>query len=214
MGDGVVADTVAGAVWIKKAADQNLTSAIFNYGILQLNGWGIPWNPFDAFKSFQTAAESGMAQAQHIVGLFYTDNLIVNRDYSQAYKWVKSAADKDYKPAQESLAELKDKIPVNQLDTSLTNTGNKSKQSEDDISLISTLGLVFIDFDMVTDSVKEITDKMLIEDFSNPGNENVPDSLLKDSEYLSEIENNLTTWNSKTCRLWKSGSFNCAGKNV
>ena len=86
LGDGVVADTIQGAIWIKKAADQNLTSAIFNYGILQLNGWGVPWNPFEAFKSFMSAAESGMAQAQHIVGLFYTDNLIVKRDLSISFK--------------------------------------------------------------------------------------------------------------------------------
>ncbi|HSP86727.1 MAG TPA: tetratricopeptide repeat protein, partial [Ignavibacteriaceae bacterium] len=98
LGDGVIADTLQGAVWIKKAADQKLTSAIFNYGILQLNGWGVQWNPFEAFKSFLIAAESGMAQAQHIVGLFYTDNLIVKRDWALAYKWVKKAAEKDYQP--------------------------------------------------------------------------------------------------------------------
>jgi len=191
LGDGVIADTLQGAIWIKKAADQNLTSAIFNYGILQLNGWGVPWNPFEAFKSFLNAAESGMAQAQHIVGMFYTDNLIVKRDWALAYKWVKKATDKNYKPAEESLTEFLDKIPADQLDTSFTKPDKDLKSSGEENSLVSTLGLVFIDFDAVLDTIKEVTDKMLIEDLSNPGNEIAADSLLKDAEYLNEIDTNL-----------------------
>ncbi|MDO8550657.1 MAG: tetratricopeptide repeat protein [Ignavibacteria bacterium] len=191
LGDGVIADTLQGAIWIKKAADQNLTSAIFNYGILQLNGWGVPWNPFEAFKSFLNAAESGMAQAQHIVGMFYTDNLIVKRDWSLAYTWVKKAADKNYKPAEESLTEFLDKIPADQLDTSFIKPDKDLKSSDEENSLVSTLGLVFIDFDAVLDTIKEVKDKMLIEDLSNPGNEIAADSLLKDAEYLNEIDTNL-----------------------
>jgi TPR repeat protein len=184
-GDGVVADTAAGAMWIKKAADQDLTSAIFNYGILLLNGWGVEWNPYEAFNCFLIAAEAGMAQAQHIVGLFYTDNLLVKRDYSLAYKWVKMAAENDYEPAKESLAEFRNKIPAGQIDT--TQTDNYSSADTDDNSLVSSLGLVFIDFDAVSDTIKEVTDKMLIESLSNPGNENIPDSLLKDIESLDDI---------------------------
>ncbi len=191
LGDGVIADTLQGAAWIKKAADQNLTSAIFNYGILQLNGWGVSWNPFEAFKSFLSAAESGMAQAQHIVGLFYTDNLIVKRDWALAYKWVKEASDKNYKPAQESLVEFINKIPTDQLDTSFTKTDKDLKSSGEENSLVSSLGLVFIDFDATLDTIKEVTDKMLIDDLLNPGNEIIGDSLLKDKEYLNEIDTNI-----------------------
>jgi len=186
MGDGVVADTVAGAMWIKKAADQDLTSAVFNYGILLLNGWGVEWNPYEAFNCFLTAAKAGMPQAQHIVGLFYTDNLLVKRDYSLAYKWVKMAAENDYEPAKESLAEFRNKIPSELIDTTLTGSYSSS-DDENDNSLVSSLGLVFIDFDAVSDTVREITDKMLIEGLLNPGNENIPDSLLKDVEKLEDI---------------------------
>ena len=191
MGDGVIADTVKGASWIKKAADQKLTSAIFNYGILQLNGWGVQWNPFEAFKNFLIAAESGMAQAQHIVGLFYTDNLIVKRDWSLAYKWVKMAADKDYNPARESLAEFINKIPVARRDTSISKQTSDYESPDEESSLVSTLGLVFIDFDTVSDTVKEVTDKMLIQNLSNPGNEIISDSLLNEAEYLNEINKGL-----------------------
>lgn len=212
LGDGVIADTLQGAMWIRKAADQNLTSAIFNYGILQLNGWGVPWNPFEAFKSFLTAAESGMAQAQHIVGLFYTDNLIVKRDWSLAYKWVKKAADKDYKAAQESLAELINKIPADQLDTSFTKTDKDLKSSGEENSLVSTLGLVFIDFDVVSDTIKDVTDKMLIEDLSNPGNEIIADSLLKDTEYLNEIDTNIIPYLLKLADNGSSEALTILGR--
>ncbi len=61
-------DTVKAAEWIMKAALQDLPSACYNYAILLLNGWGVPWNPFEAFVNFKKAAEAGMAQAQYITG--------------------------------------------------------------------------------------------------------------------------------------------------
>ena len=79
------ADTIKGAYWIKQAADQKLTAAQFNYGILLINGWGVDWNPFEAFKQFYYAALDGMAQAEYVVGLLYTDNLIIKRDMAEAY---------------------------------------------------------------------------------------------------------------------------------
>jgi uncharacterized protein len=187
LGDGVEADTLQGAMWIKKAADQNLAAASFNYGILLLNGWGVNWNPFEAFRQFSKAADAGMSSAQHIIGLFYTDNLIVKRDWAEAYRWVKKAAEQNYQPAQESLAELIDKIPAGLLDTAfIKNKIPENRTSTDDNSLTSTLGLVFIDFDAITDSVTEITDKMLVADLANPGN----DTLKYNTESLFDYDFN------------------------
>ena len=45
LGEGVPADTSQAVFWIKKAADQNLTSAKYNYAILLINGIGIQWDP-------------------------------------------------------------------------------------------------------------------------------------------------------------------------
>ena len=188
MGDGVPADTTLGAEWIKKAADQNLTSAIFNYGILQLNGWGVKWNPFDAFKNFYKAATDGMAQAEHVVGLLYTDNLIVKKDYLQAYRWVKKAADQKYEPAEKSLKELISKIPPSDLDTSAVKEDPVLKDSTgDNHSLSSTAGLVFIDFDAIADSGQQVTDKMLVEDLSNPGNKDISDTTTEKDKSLEEV---------------------------
>jgi TPR repeat protein len=191
LGDGVPADTTLGGTWIKKAADQDLTSAIFNYGILLLNGWGVQWNPFQAFSYFFKAANDGMAQAEQVTGLMYTDNLIVKKDYTKAYNWIKKAADQKYEPAEESLSELIKKMPPGTLDT----VSNKpdlslSEQLDKDNSLTSNLGLVFIDFDSISDSAQEITDKMLVNDLSNPGNKETSDTLNKSVESLEEINKN------------------------
>jgi hypothetical protein len=178
-GDGVVADTTAGSMWIKKAADKDLTAARYNYGILLLNGWGTDWDPFSAFKYFQKAADDGMAQAQYVVGLFYTDNLVVKKNWSKAYGWVKKASDKDYQPAQATLLELREKVPSGLIDTSginlLEDKDNQRNMGESSIN--SSLGLQFIDFESITDSVQEITDSMLVNDLSNIGNEKLTDTL-------------------------------------
>ncbi len=191
LGDGVPADTTLGAEWIKKAADQNLTSAIFNYGILLLNGWGVKWNPFNAFENFYKAANDGMAQAEQVVGLLYTDNLIVKKDYLQAYRWVKKAADQKYEPAEKSLEELISKIPAGTLDTSSVKQDPILKDStSNENPLSSTAGLVFIDFDAMSDSGQEVTDKMLVEDLSNPGNKDITDTTKEKEKSLEEVNQN------------------------
>ena len=106
MGEGVPADTSQAVFWIKKAADQNLTSAKYNYAILLINGIGVQWDPFNAFKLFQSAASDGMVQAQYVVGILYTDNLTLKRDYNLAYYWIKKAADNEYAPAKEIVTKL------------------------------------------------------------------------------------------------------------
>ncbi|MEJ2494164.1 MAG: tetratricopeptide repeat protein [Ignavibacteriaceae bacterium] len=85
LGEGVPADTSKAVYWIRRAAEQNLASAKYNYAILLINGWGVEWNPFQAFKYFREAAKAGMIQAQYVVGILYTDNLIVKRDMNYAY---------------------------------------------------------------------------------------------------------------------------------
>jgi TPR repeat protein len=187
-GDGVVADTTAGAMWIKKAADKDLAAARYNYGILLLNGWGVDWDPFSAFKYFQKAAQDGMAQAQYVVGLFYTDNLVIKKNWSKAYNWVKKSADKDYQPAQETLQELRDKVPSNLIDTTDTNlhADEEDIRNRNESSINSSLGLQFIDFESITDSVQEITDSMLVHDLSNTGNKNLTDTL----KVLDSLKNN------------------------
>jgi hypothetical protein len=177
--DGLAADTVKGAYWVGKAADQNLTAACFNYGILLINGWGVNWNPFKAYDYFLKAAEDGMPQAQHIVGILNTDNLVVKKNYFEAYNWVKKASDKNYLPATETKNELEKYLPPDFLSSSNDDSTKKTftKTPSSDSSLSSQLGLVFIDFDSMGDTIVDVTDKHLIDDLFHESNKILADTL-------------------------------------
>ena len=99
-------DTVKAAMWIQKAAMQNLIPAMYNWGILLNNGWGTAWNPFEAYKQFRFAASSGMKESEYVFGLFLTDHLVVSRNYREAYMWEKRAARAGYEPAKDVIAEF------------------------------------------------------------------------------------------------------------
>lgn len=183
LGDGMPADTAQAVYWIKKAADHNLTSAKYNYAILLINGIGIKWNPFTAFKLFQSAANDGMVQAQYVVGILYTDNLTVKRDYNLAYYWIKKAADNEYEPAQKIVAKLEPKASKNVVDSLLSETGrpeDKNPIPDPSENLTSNLGLVFIDFDSISDSSVSVTDSMLIETIEIIGSDSLSKILLAD----------------------------------
>jgi len=187
MGEGVAADTAYAVHWIKKAADQNLTSAKYNYAILLINGMGVEWNPFAAFKYFKSAAEDGMVQAQYIVGVLYTDNLTVKRDWNQSYYWIKKSADGEYDPAIDIITELEPRISKQVVDSLLNKELNSPPDKTESVSdpsntnLTSSLGLVFIDFDTLSDTVISITDSMLIADLEYNGIDSLAEILGIDS---------------------------------
>lgn len=181
-GEGIAADTATAVYWIKKAASQKLTSALYNYGIMLINGWGTEWNPFAAYENFLLAAEAGMSQAQYVVGILHTDNLIVPRDWNKSYYWIKKSVEGGYEPAKNVMAELSPKVSsefkdsVNQNKYALTKD-NFIKDDKANSKIQPSLGLVFIDFDTQSDTVKEITDAMLISDLKNLNLVSVKDSL-------------------------------------
>ncbi len=191
LGDGVRADTLLGAYWIRKAVEKKLTAAEYNYGILLMNGWGVKWNPFNAYDYFLKAAKDEMPQAEYIVGIFHTDNLVVKRDWAAAYKWVKKASDAGFEPAKKTLRELKTKVPIALLDTADAKSSNTKKvkdNDEEDNSLSSALGLSFIDFESVSDTVKEVTLKMLQKDLLLTGDTNIIDTLSQSDNKLPQID--------------------------
>lgn len=181
LGEGMPADTLEAVYWLKKAADQNLTSAKYNYAILLINGIGVPWNPFAAFKLFQSAADDGMVQAQYVVGILYTDNLTVRRDFNLAYYWIKKAADNNYEPAKEIIAKLEPRTSKIIVDSLLNTSGTPEEKNpipNPSENLTSSLGLVFIDFETLSDSAVSITDSMLIDDINNIGVDSLSKILL------------------------------------
>jgi TPR repeat protein len=183
LGEGMPADTTQAVYWIKKASDKNLTSAKYNYAILLINGIGVPWDPFTAFKLFQSAANDGMVQAQYVVGILYTDNLTVRRDYNLAYYWIKKAADNDYEPAKEVVSRLEPKVSKIVIDSLLSSSGSPKEENpipDPSENLTSSLGLVFVDFESITDSAVAITDSMLIDDINAIGADSLAKILLAD----------------------------------
>ena len=194
LGEGMTVDTVKAAYWIKKAADQKLPAAMYNYGIMLFNGVGVRWNPFEAFKYFKQAANAGMAQAQYIVGILYTDNLLVKRNYNYAYYWLEKSAGGDYKPAKSLVPQLEKHIDKAVVDSikKITKNGQESELTENndktDDDLSSPVGLVFINFDTKQDTIREIADSLLIADLQYAAADSIVEKLKIDSlTYLSGL---------------------------
>jgi len=174
-------DTNKAALWIGRATDQEYVPAMYNYGILQNNGWGTPWDPFAAFLNFKTAATKGLVEGMYMYGLLLTDNLVVQRDYAGAHRWISAAADSGYAFAMELLADFEKtgimarmlaareksaqsdpEVPPDAVDSAdptnpVRPAGTSSPQRQS-----STLQPVFLD--MQTDTLADPDDATLIEE--------------------------------------------------
>ena len=178
LGEGMAADTVQAVYWVRKAATQGMISAMYNYGVLLINGWGVEWNPFEAYKNFYKAAQSGMPQAQYIIGILHTDNLVIPKDFNRAYSWTKKALDNGFEPAKEVVDALSEYVDLENVSLNeIPDTDFNYTEIQNEGSIESTIGLVFLDFDAITDTIKDITDQMLVKDISVSGLENLLDTL-------------------------------------
>jgi len=210
LGEGMSPDTIEAVYWIKKAANQNLASAQYNYAILLINGWGTNWDPFSAFNYFKKAARSGMIQAQYVIGILNTDNLIVKRDLNYAYYWLNKSSAEGYEPASKIVNQLEIKISHSKVDSIAAIeegqiSNNKDLSREDNTNLTSPVGLVFIDFESVGDTITSLTDSMLIADLQLTFADSVARKMELDSlRFLTELatSDNIT----QLLRLTESGS--------
>jgi hypothetical protein len=150
IGRGAAPDTAKAAYWIKKAADQNYGPAQFNMGIIYYYGWGVPWNPFEAYKAFLSCAEKHMAEGEYAMAQFLTEDLVVSRDYEAAYRWLKMAADSGYAPAREA------------IDRFEKQGYGKSKDSTRTSLKAPNTGLVFLEF--AGDSSSARNDTLLLQE--------------------------------------------------
>jgi TPR repeat protein len=106
LGDGFTADTAKAVIWIKKAADQNLGTANYNYGLLLNNGTGARWDPFGAYRQFRQAAAKHVPEGQYMLAVFLSDDLAVPRNIREAYRLFDSAAKAGFAPAAEARDDL------------------------------------------------------------------------------------------------------------
>ncbi|MGA9119032.1 MAG: tetratricopeptide repeat protein [Bacteroidota bacterium] len=105
-GRGVERDTAKAGYWFQKASEQGLTASTFNLAILAYHGWGVRWDPFESYKLIKQCAEAEMPEAEYFLAAVLTEDLVVPRDWKQAYDWAKKAADADFGPAKKALPEF------------------------------------------------------------------------------------------------------------
>lgn len=170
LGKGLPKDTVKAVSYIKRAAEKQLTAAVYNYAIMQENGIGTDWNPFGAFKNAKFAAENGMPEAQFFYGIFFTDNLVVNRDYNTAYRWFSKAAESNLKPAIEAKKKLEESGLLVHFDTSKVDY-NIRKNIDSSSTASSALfdpqyELDFFDFESGDQSSKDNLNKLYEQNFN------------------------------------------------
>ncbi len=176
LGKGFPRDTVRAAYWIHKSAEQKFLIAEYNYGVFLNNGWGVKWNPFEAFSYFDTASQRGLAEAEFMYGIFFTDNLAVPRNLDTAYHWVKKSSIAGYEPAKEVLAQLEKRgIHENSDSTSANNlaadssgtAATPSKQLTQQKAAPQVLEPVLLDFN--SDTASHVDDLTLLKEALREG---------------------------------------------
>jgi uncharacterized protein len=105
-GRGVEADSVRSALWMRRSAEQHYIPAVYNYALHLVNGWGVDWNPFEAYDWFLRAAGKGMPEAQFVVGVFHTDNLVLPQNWTEAHRWMSLAANEGHEAARRGKEEI------------------------------------------------------------------------------------------------------------
>jgi TPR repeat protein len=162
-GKGYPCDTPKAAYWIQKAAQQKMALAQFNYGLLLMNGFGVEWNPFEAFKNFFAAGEKELPEALYVTGLQYAEDFVVPRNWKIAYRLFRKAADLGYNPAKATMKEMVQRG----LDTSDTKEsvapGKERPASPAPRSVTpkqNTFNFLFLDFHK--DTVTDVPDTTLI----------------------------------------------------
>ncbi len=204
LGQGFPADTVEAVKWIKSAVDKNLPMANFNYAIMLLNGIGVEWNPFSAFKNFKFAAESGMAEAEYAIGTFYTDNFVVNRDYNTAYSWIKKAANQGLDYAVKTAKKMKDSgLIVEEISDSTSNSAYNDTPQKGQSILNQNWELDFYNFKQ--DTLTEDEQGIAIKDMLN-NNKKKLKKILGISDTLKPASPNDTTASALINLASQSGS--------
>lgn len=83
----------AGAIWVQRAADQNLAIAQARLGLMYLSGDGVKQNTSLALTWTRKAAERGAPAAQLLLGRLYSaGGNLVPLDNAEAYYWDSIAA--------------------------------------------------------------------------------------------------------------------------
>jgi TPR repeat protein len=103
-GDGVPKDPSEAAKWYIKATAQSSNPTIqLDIAGKFYHGYGVPKDYTEAEKWARKSAEQGLAEAQFMMGLMYTNGEGVPTDLAESARWYRKAADQGYAPAQYNL---------------------------------------------------------------------------------------------------------------
>lgn len=91
-GEGVDPDLKNALIWLKKAADANMSHAQFIYGRVYDEGQLVPPDPTLAHRWFLKAAKQGHVQAEIALATQYMDGRGTPRDFAKAFTWYLKAA--------------------------------------------------------------------------------------------------------------------------
>ncbi|MGA2147672.1 MAG: tetratricopeptide repeat protein [Bryobacteraceae bacterium] len=119
-GQGVRQDYTEAIRWYREAAEQGNVSAQFNLALAYESGHGVPQDYVEAVRWYRKAAEQGEARAQNNLGLIYAHDAFLDdldqrevvpdpegrvpKDYAEAIRWFRQAAEQGNAKAQFSLA--------------------------------------------------------------------------------------------------------------
>jgi len=93
LGWGMPADGVRAAQWYKAAADRGLDWGLYNYAKMLAEGQHVAEDKPTALALLRKAAGMGHAKAINLVGSFYEDGLVVERDLAAAGEHYRVAAE-------------------------------------------------------------------------------------------------------------------------
>lgn len=92
-GWGTPADKTLAAQWYKAAADRGLDWAMYNLATLHCLGEGVPLDRKEALRLYRKAMNLGHVKSINMVGGFYEDGWVVERDLGQAADHYRCAAE-------------------------------------------------------------------------------------------------------------------------
>ena len=91
-GEGTAPKPQEALVWLRKAADNQMTHAQFTLGDLSERGELVPKSLEEANRWYERAAQGGHVQAQMALATNYFTGRGVPRDYGKAFTWYSRAA--------------------------------------------------------------------------------------------------------------------------
>ena len=122
----------------------------------------VDWNPFEAFRQFNAAAEQDVPEALYVTGLMYTDELIVPRSWPKAYAFFKRAVDLGLDAAKVAKKEMERRRLDKTDSTDILTVNNEHPNNRSKRSMPKDTGYTMLFIDFHTDTTSTIEDTTLI----------------------------------------------------